>query len=220
MKQKALSALERPERKTSAARRLRREGKIPAVVYGHHEPIAVTVDAKEFAKTFKVVSESQIIQLHVADQTYDVLIKDYQEDILTGRIEHIDFFEIEAGVTLRTHINVHLHGSPAGVRDGGILEQQLHEVEIECLPKDIPDAYTLDVSGLLVGDALHVSDLPQVEGVSLLSSEDMVLALVSMPRMEEPETDEEELEGEEAALAGAEGETGEDGGEAEGSEEE
>jgi large subunit ribosomal protein L25 len=202
MKQLALSALDRPERKTSAARRLRKEGKIPAIIYGHNDPIAVSLDAREFGNAFKVISESQIIQLHVGDKTYDVLIKDYQEDILTGRIEHLDFFEIEAGVSLRTHISIHLEGNPVGTKEGGVLNQPLHEVEIECLPKDIPDAYQVDVSGLDIGDSVHVSDLPEIEGVTVLSNEETVIALVTMPRMEEPETDEEEgLEGEEGAVA-------------------
>jgi large subunit ribosomal protein L25 len=208
MDQKTLTAAARPERKTGASRRLRRDGKIPAVIYGHREPIAVSLDAVEFGREFRVISESQIIQLTVDGETYDVLIKDYQEDILTGDVLHLDFFEIEAGKSLRTNIAVHVHGSPAGVQEGGILEQPLHEVEIECLPKDIPDAFDLDVGGLNIGDSLHVSDLPVQEGVSILTNEDTVIALVTMPRMEveEPEEGEEELEGEMAAAGEGEGE--------------
>jgi large subunit ribosomal protein L25 len=216
MDQKTLTAAARPERKTGASRRLRRDGKIPAVIYGHRDPVAVSLDAIEFGREFKVISESQIVQLTVDGETYDVLIKDYQEDILTGDILHLDFFEIEAGKSLRTNIAIHVHGSPAGVREGGILEQPLHEVEIECLPKDIPDAFDLDVGGLGIGDSLHVSDLPVQEGVLILSNEDAVVALVTMPRMEveEPEEGEGELEGE-MAVAGegeeGESETGEEG---------
>lgn len=208
MEQKTLSASVRAERRTGAARRLRRAGKIPAIIYGHHDPIAVTVDGLEFLREFKVISESQIIQLAVDGETYDVLIKDYQEDILTGNVEHIDFFEIEAGKALRTHIGLHLHGSPAGVRMGGILEQPLHEVEIECLPKDIPDAFNVDVTGLNIGDSIHVADLTAPEGVKILTNEDQVIALVATARMEAVEGEEagEEVEGEEAAAGGEEAE--------------
>ncbi len=210
MEQKTLSASARTELKTGAARRLRRAGKIPAVIYGHREPVPVTIDGLEFIREFKIITESQIIKLTVGDETYDVLIKDYQEDILTGDVEHIDFFEIEAGKTLRTHIGIHLNGSAIGSREGGILEQQLYEVEIECLPQDIPDAFQVDVSGLAVGDSMHVSDLEAPEGVTILTSEDNVIALVAMPRLEvEPEAEEEELE---------EGEVAEEGEEAEGAE--
>lgn len=207
MEQKTLSASVRAERRTGAARRLRRSGKIPAIIYGHHDPIAVTIDGLEFLREFKVISESQIIQLTVDGQTYDVLIKDYQEDILTGNVEHIDFFEIEAGKALRTHIALHLHGSPIGVRMGGILEQPMHEVEIECLPKDIPDTFQIDVSTLEIGDSVHVSDLAAPPGVKILTSEDQVIALVAAARMEavEGEETEEEAEGEAAAGGDEEG---------------
>jgi large subunit ribosomal protein L25 len=207
MEQKTLSASARSELKTGAARRLRRAGKIPAVIYGHRAPVAVTIDALEFVREFRIISESQIVQIAVDGENYDCLIKDYQEDILTGSVEHIDFFEIEAGKSLRTHVGVHLRGSAIGSREGGILEQQLYEVEIECLPKDIPDAFQVDVTSLAVGDAMHVSDLEAHEGVRILTNQDQVIALVAMPRLEvEPETEEEELE--EGAVA-AEGEEAE-----------
>lgn len=203
MEQKTLSASARTELKTGAARRLRRAGKIPAVIYGHRDPVPVTIDGLEFIREFKIISESQIIKLTVGDETYDVLIKDYQEDILTGSVEHIDFFEIEAGKALRTHIGIHLEGSAIGSREGGILEQQLYEVEIECLPQDIPDAFQVDVTELAVGDSLHVSDLVAPEGVEILTGEDQVIALVAMPRLEvEPEAEEEELEEGEVAEGG------------------
>lgn len=220
MDQKTLSASARTELKTGAARRLRRAGKIPAVIYGHREPVPVTIDGLEFIREFKIISESQIIKLTVGDETYEVLIKDYQEDILTGGVDHIDFFEIEAGKTLRTHIGIHLEGSAVGTREGGILEQQLYEVEIECLPKDIPEAFQVDVTDLAVGDSVHVSDLEAPEGVTILSSEENVIALVAMPRLEvEPEAEEEELEEGEVAEEGEEGEVAEGEASEEGAEE-
>ncbi|MFW5685786.1 MAG: 50S ribosomal protein L25 [Spirochaetota bacterium] len=211
MEQKTLSADARRELKTGAARRLRRAGKIPAVIYGHRDPVPVTIDALEFIREFKIISESQIIQLTVDGESYDVLIKDYQEDILTGAVEHIDFFEIEAGKALRTHIGIHIHGSPVGVRQGGVLEQPLHEVEIECLPKDIPGSFQVDVTKLDVGESIHVGDLEAPEGVRILTNDDQVITLVAMPRLEEePETEEEEAlerevaEGEEGEAESAE----------------
>ncbi|MFW6313777.1 MAG: 50S ribosomal protein L25 [Spirochaetota bacterium] len=208
MEQKTLSAAARSELKTGAARRLRRAGKIPAVIYGHREPVSVTLDAVEFGREFKIISESQIVQVTVDGEHYDCLIKDYQEDILTGFVEHIDFFEIEAGKTLRTHISVHLNGSPRGVREGGILEQPLYELEVECLPRDIPETFQVDVSGLEIGDSLHVADIPMPEGVRLLTNEDQVVALVATARLEveEPEEGAEEEVGEEAEGAEAAGE--------------
>ncbi|TVQ23671.1 MAG: 50S ribosomal protein L25 [Spirochaetaceae bacterium] len=201
MDQKTLTASARVPGKTGAARRLRHAGKVPAVIYGRNKPVTVTIDAHEFSRAFKVISESQIIQLKVDDASYDVLIKDYQEDILTGKLEHIDFFEIEAGKVLRTHIALHLHGTAAGVREGGIMEQPLHEVDIECLPKDIPDTFMVDVSKMAIGDSLHVSSLVAPEGVTILTNPDNVIALITMPRIEEEPVAEDEAlaEGEEAA---------------------
>jgi large subunit ribosomal protein L25 len=201
MEQKTLSAAARSELKTAATRRLRRMGKIPAVIYGHRDPVTVAIDALDFFREFKVLSESQIIRITVDGESYDVLIKDYQEDILTGAIKHIDFYEIEADTVLRTNIMVHLTGSSSGVREGGILEQPLHEVEVECLPRDIPEPFEVDISGLGVGESVHVSQLVAPEGVRILTGEDHVIALVAAARIEpteEAEVEEgEEVEGEE-----------------------
>lgn len=195
MEGKALATAIRSERKKGAARRLRRNGRIPAIVYGSGEPTAVSIDEHEFSTTFKHISESTIISLNAENQSFDVLIKDYQIDVLTGRVLHIDFYQIEAGKAVTTHIPVHVHGSPVGVREGGILEHPLYEVEIECLPKDLPESLEVDVSNLAIGDSLHVGDVTPPEGVTITTSEDQVVALVSTPQAEEePEEAEEGLE--------------------------
>jgi len=199
MDQKTLNAAPRQSRKTSAARRLRREGKIPAIIYGHRDPVAITLDALEFQRELRVISESQIIRITVDGEDYDVLVKDYQEDILTGKLKHIDFFEIEQGKLLRTHVNVHLEGSAIGVREGGILEHQLHDLEIECLPTDIPQGITVDIGHLEIGSSVHVSDIQPPEGVRILNGPDQVIALVAAARVEVAEVEEELEEGEEAA---------------------
>ncbi len=200
MEAKTLATALRSERKKGAARRLRRSGSIPAIVYGHGEPTAISIDAREFRTKFRHVSESTIITLDAGEKKFEVLIKDYQQDVVNGGILHIDFYEIEAGKAVRTNISVHIEGSPKGVREGGILEHPLYELEIECLPKDLPEDMKIDVSGLEIGDSLHVADLQPPEGVTILSNPDQVVALVSTPRAEEePEAAEEEelAEGEE-----------------------
>ena len=210
MEQRTLNATARAERKTGAARRLRRSGRIPAIVYGHREPVAVSLDAHEFDNQMRVHTDNQIIRLTVDGEGYDVLLKDYQQDILTGTVEHLDFFEIEAGKVLRTRVSVHLEGSAVGAREGGILEQLLHDLEIECLPKDIPGTIVVDVSGLEVGHSIHVAELDVPEEVKVLTSPDQVVALVAVARVEvEPEAEEAEEgealeEGEERAEESAE----------------
>ena len=99
-----------------------------------------------------------------------MLVKEVQKDIITDTIKHIDFFEIERGKTLRTTVPIQIEGSAAGVKEGGLLEEHLHSLEIECMPKDIPTFIPLDVSSLNIGDSLHVSDLKAPEGVKILSS--------------------------------------------------
>ncbi|TVQ24792.1 MAG: 50S ribosomal protein L25 [Spirochaetaceae bacterium] len=192
MDQKTLETSIRTERKSSNARRLRKAGKIPGIIYGHHEPVAITIDAVEFGRKFRHISESTIITLNTGEQSYDVLIKDYQEDILTGKMLHIDFYEIELGKAVRTHIPVHITGSAKGTREGGILEHPLYEVEIECLPKDLVEAISVDVSGLAIGDSIHISDVVPPEGITILNSGDQIVAVCSVPAAEVAEDEESE----------------------------
>lgn len=184
MKKQALNAQARSERGTAAARRLRRDGNIPAVIYGHSEPTSVAINARDWHKAFKVVSENTLITLSVGDTSYDVLVKDYQEDLRTGTIHHIDFYEIERGKALHTHVPVHLVGQAAGVREGGILEHSLHDLEIECLPKDIPESFEVAIAHLQSGQSIHVSDIQAPEGVRILNSADQVVAAVTTVKAE------------------------------------
>ena len=198
MEQKTLSATMRKELKKSASGRLRRAGKIPAVMYGHSGSSPVVVDATEFQRKFKRISENTIIDLQIDGKGFDVLVKDYEEDILSGRIIHIDFFEIEQGKLLRTNVPIHLEGASVGVREGGILEHLMHDIEVECLPQDIPEGLTVVITDLDVGSSIHVSDITPPENVKFLASDDQVIALVAAAKaiIEEVEEEEELLEGE------------------------
>lgn len=192
MEQKTLETAIRNERKSSSARRLRKAGKIPGIIYGHQAPVAVTIDEVEFGRKFKHRSESTIITLKVGTESYDVLIKDYQEDILTGKMLHIDFYEIELGKVVRTHVPLHITGSAKGTREGGILEHPLYEVEIECLPKDLVEDLTLDVSHLGIGDSIHIADMVAPEGVTIMNNADQVVAVCTVPAAEVTEDEEGE----------------------------
>ena len=202
MEQSTLNFVVRTERKKGAAGRLRRQGMIPSIIYGHNEPVAISVEEHEFGKKFKTVSESTIITLKSADQSYDVLVKDYQEDFIKGKILHIDFFEIERGKLLRTNVPVHVTGASIGVREGGLFEFITHDLEIECLPRDLPKEITVDISEMAIGQTLHVSDLAGLESVKVLTSTDQVICTVTR-RKEAAEEVEEEVE-EEGALEAAE----------------
>ncbi len=208
MEQKTLSAESRVKLGKGESGRLRRQGRIPAVVYGHQEPLAVSVDAHEFDTKFHHISESTIIHLQVAGQEREVLIRDFQEDAVGRHITHIDFYEVDKNRVLRTHVRVELTGAPVGVKEGGLLEHFVHEVEVECLPGNLPEKIVLDVNELRLGKSLHVRELPTVEGVRFLNSPEQVVCAVVHKRLEVEKPVEAAVpaEGEEAAEVAAEGE--------------
>ncbi|AFG37931.1 50S ribosomal protein L25 [Spirochaeta africana] len=175
--------------------RLRAAGRIPAVVYGHDDAFSVSMDERDFMREFKVVSESTILNLKVGKEKRDVLIKDYQEDVITGRVLHVDFYEVEAGKKLRTHVALHLVGTPNEVREGGILENPLHEVEIECLPKDLVEAIDIPIENLTSAHALHVGDITPPTGIRIVTNSDAVVAAVVHQRAEAAGEEDEAEEG-------------------------
>ena len=199
MEQNNLAGYERNSFKKGPAGRLRKEGKIPAVIYGHNKPVHISVSATEFDSKFHIISENTLITIMVDGKEYEVLVKDSQENMIKGQITHIDFFEVERGKVLKTRIPVILTGASAGVKEGGMLEQHLHEIDIECLPKDIPEKIEVDISELKLGEAVHVSDLVVSEAVKILNTmEQSVVGVTTVKEEEEPEVEEEIIEGEES----------------------
>lgn len=184
MEHKSLSANPRKEIRKRVTRSLRRNGQIPAVMYGHAGVSTVSVDEREFQQKFRRITENTIIRLSFEGGIHDVLVKDFQENALTGRIIHIDFFEIESGKVLKTNVPVRLDGTAVGVREGGLLEHRLHEIEVECFPKDIPESIDIDISAIAIGESIHVGDLPVLEGVKVLNTPDQVVVTVTHAKEE------------------------------------
>jgi large subunit ribosomal protein L25 len=209
MEQKTLNAESRARLGKGESGRLKRRGRIPAVIYGHQEPLAVSIDAREFDTKFHHISESTIIRLAVGGQEREVLIRDFQEDAVGGQVTHVDFYEVDKNRHLRTNVRVELTGAPVGVKEGGLLEHFVHEVEVECLPASLPEKILLDVNELRLGKSLHVRELPPVEGVRFLNSPEQVVCAVVHKRVEveAPVAAAVPAEGEEA-VAAAEGEEG------------
>ena len=202
---------------TSASRRDRKAGKVPAVVYGHGaEPKHILLDGKAWTVVSK--QDVQIVELKQgSDKNTNVLIKDVQNDFLTGATKHVDFLEVKMDEVITAAVPIHGIGTPEGLAQGGILEQQIHELEISCTPLTLPEFIECDIGELEVGDALHVSDLTLPEGVTAVSDNELTVFQVAMPKVEEEETpEEEELEGEGEDAEGAEdGTTSEDEGDKE-----
>jgi large subunit ribosomal protein L25 len=185
MEQKTLAAVERKRLGKGESGRLRRQGKIPGIIYGHTQPKPIAIDEHEFNTKFHHISESTIIELQVDGQAHEVLIRDFQEDTISGRVTHIDFYEVEKGKILRTNVAVSLKGAAVGVREGGLLETFVHEVEVECLPKDLPERIEVEVSDLALGHSIHIRQLAIPDGVRILNSPDQVVCTVVHKRLEE-----------------------------------
>jgi large subunit ribosomal protein L25 len=204
------------------ARKLRAAGRIPAVVYGRGtESRAISVDPKALLQLLQKsgAGMNTLIELSVDGTAKTVLVKELQRDPVRGRPIHTDFYLIDLDQKVEVSVPIHLKGRPEGVELGGILDHPLREIELECLPRAIPESIDVDVSALDVGDSIHVRDLELPGGVSVRTDANLAVASVVAPVVvEEPvveeveEAEEAVAEGEEAAAAPAEPAEGEEGG--------
>lgn len=163
---------------SAGSRRLLRAKRIPAVIYGKNEPIHLSLDAREFTNKMRHFSETALLKVSVGKKNYECLLKDYQEDLMKGEIKHVDFFEVTRGHALRTLVSIVLKGNPVGTKEGGVLEQIIHEVEIECLPKDLPESLEANVSALKINQALHLRDIVVPANVKVLDDLSKTVASV------------------------------------------
>jgi len=183
MSKVVLAAKSRSETGSAVARRLRRAGSIPGVLYGRSgTSVPLVLDELEFTRGIKGITESTIVKVEVDGKPHDVFVKDTQRNIMDGKILHVDFYEIEGDAVLRAKVALVIQGNPTGVREGGILEAPRQALEVECLPKDLPERVFVDISELKIGQSIHVRDIPLGDGVKLLSSPDKVVALVKFPK--------------------------------------
>ncbi|WP_121610366.1 50S ribosomal protein L25/general stress protein Ctc [Mesobacillus foraminis] len=181
-----LKANERTDLQHSSLKRLRAEGNIPAVVYGRNqESQSVYVDSGDFLKTIREVGRNGIISLDVGGSTTDVMLSDYQEDSIKRDILHADFIAVDMGSEITATVRLNLTGEAAGVKDGGVLQQPVHEISVTATPGNIPAAVELDVTNLQVGETLLVADLKTNNNYQINDDESLVLASILAPRQEE-----------------------------------
>ncbi|HEX8851726.1 MAG TPA: 50S ribosomal protein L25/general stress protein Ctc [Gemmatimonadaceae bacterium] len=168
-----------------AARVLRREGRVPAVVYGHaREPQSLSIPTRELERLLDVIAAgSTVVELSIDGKPSRTLIREIQRHPFKKQILHVDFQELVAGEKITVSIPLVLVGTPEGVRlGGGILEQMMRDVEVEVDPANIPNHIDVDVSNLIVGHSVHVSDLQIPSGVTVLAEPDAPIALVQVSR--------------------------------------
>lgn len=195
MKQQVtLPAEKRSDTGKGAARQLRREGYIPAVVYGHgidSENLKVRIEDLESTLHDARVG-STLVDLKVDGDSAPVLIREVQRHPFKAEVLHVDFFKIRADEKVRVSVPLRLEGRAIGVEEGGILQQNRYEVEVECLPGDIPEYFEMDVSDLDIGDSLHIGDL-NTGGVDVEEELDLTVCTVVPPTVITVEEEEEEI---------------------------
>jgi large subunit ribosomal protein L25 len=203
-KPRTLHAAPRNRTGSGSLKQMRREGWLPCVVYGRGvENHNVKIDARNFATLLKEsASDNILVNLQIGEEaTILAFLQALQHNPLTGSVLHVDFRAVDENTEITAQLPVELVGDSVGVHAGGVLEQILYNLEIRCLPKDLPEMFTADISALDIGDFLHVSDVPLPDGVTAVPAADMVVAQVVKTRTAEEDEEEVEAleEGEESA---------------------
>jgi large subunit ribosomal protein L25 len=170
-----------------AARSMRRNGKVPAVLYGQGECLLLTVNPEELIKILKSQAGSTaLVSLTVSGAkskpNRTALLRDYQVDPVTGAVLHADLFEISMSKPIRVKVPIHVVGGvPAGVKEGGVLHHNLRELLIECLPSALPDHIEVDASPLAIGQGIHLKDIAKREGIRFLDDPEQMVVSVAAP---------------------------------------
>jgi len=210
-----LKAKQRSEKGTHAVRRLRKQGRVPGILYGHGEqPVPLSFEEHEIE--LAVLHGERLVEIDVEGQRGNALIKEVQYDALGQEILHVDLTRVDLNERVEVTVPVVLRGTPAGVNEGGVLQQLTTEINIECLVRAIPEEIRVLVSELKIGETLHLSDVPLPQDAKLLDDPNAILCSVNLveeaeevaPAEEEaaaePEVIGEKAEEEESKEAGGE----------------
>jgi large subunit ribosomal protein L25 len=197
----------RDKQRKRDARRLLRSGKIPGVLYGPKtEAVALALDQREFTSRVAGLEGSHLVRLKSAAPSLAekvALVKEMQYHPISGGVIHADLYEVDLTAKITVRVPLHFIGKAAGVVRGGILQPIVREIEVECLPLDIPEFFNVDVSALDIGDSVHIEELTMPAGVTAVSEADQALVAVVPPTVEEAPAAPEPVEGAVAAPAAA-----------------
>jgi large subunit ribosomal protein L25 len=172
----------RTEKGKAAARRFRRNGKVPAILYGDVTPVSLTVNERELERLMK--TEQSVINLKLDDQDTQVILREVQYHPVKGRIIHVDFLALAAGHRIDLEVPIHFEGKAAGVKEGGIFTEVKRQLNISVLPKDIPAFLSVQIDNLKMGDTLRVKDV-RYENIEILDDSEEVLCKVEQPKTAE-----------------------------------
>lgn len=190
MQQVVIEAESREITAKTKLKHLKNSGRIPAVVYGAKEKnLSIAIDAKKFEKLISSEQGSNIlVNLKIGSESKTAIVKEIQRDILTQKPVHIDFQTISLKDRIEVSVHLHIKGEAPGVKlGGGILEHIQRDVRVKCLPTDIPKTIDVDVSNLQINQALHVKDLPKLEGIEVLTDPELIIVNIVTPtELEEP----------------------------------
>ena len=170
-----------------AARQLRRSGKVPGVLYGQGECLLLTIEPEPLTKILKSQAGSTALIALTINGAKDkakrtALLRDFQVDPVEGNVLHADLFEISMDKPIRVKVPVHvIGGTPAGVKEGGILHYNTRELHVECLPGALPNHIEVDASGLAIGQGIHLKEMAKIEGVRYLDDPDQMVVSVAVP---------------------------------------
>ena len=194
------------------ARKLRAEGRVPAIVYGHGmEPLKLAVDSRDLYHVLHTGAGSNVlVDLEVGKDSHLAMPREIQRDHIRGEFIHVDFLTVRRDEKITVDVPVHLVGESHGVKEGGVVEHHLWDLKVETTPTNVPQSIEADISALGIGDSLSVSDVRVPDGVTILTPiEETIVAVVPPPVLKLEEEVAEAVEGEEAE-AEAEGATGEE----------
>lgn len=201
-----LKAAKREDLTKSATKQIRLNGEVPSVVYGKEEdPKAISVNSIELVKTVRDEGRNAIISLDIdGEKPVDVMLHEYQIEPMKDELIHADFYVVNLKQEMDVTVALNLDGEPVGVKDGGVLQQPLYELQVRAKPADIPEVISVDVNEMQIGDTITVSDLPKADLYEITEDDDTTVATVVPPDTMEDLESEESDEGAEPELVDAE----------------
>ncbi|MDL4840472.1 50S ribosomal protein L25/general stress protein Ctc [Aquibacillus rhizosphaerae] len=194
-----LKADKRPDLKKSYTKKIRQAGDIPAIVYGSKkEARAISINSLELLKTVRDEGKNAIISLELDGESVDVMLHDYQIEPLKDELVHADFYIVNMSQEMDVEVVIHLDGEAQGVKDGGVMQQPLHDLAVRAKPRDIPEEIKVDVSKLEIGDSITVADLKEGKNYEILEDEETTIVTILTPDKGTTEEDDEEADEEQA----------------------